>query len=64
MDIDDKPLRFGKYRGASPNEVADLDPDYLVWAYDVMNPKICSKELSLECEERAEGPELDDPYGA
>lgn len=49
--IDEIPLKFGKHKGMTPNEIAKVDPHWIVWAYDTINPKICTKELALSCEE-------------
>lgn len=48
--LDSIPLKFGKYRGKSPAEIAEEDPGYLVWAYEKISPKPCSKALYLVCE--------------
>lgn len=49
-DPDDTPLTFGKYRGETPNEIAEKDGSYIVWLYDKINPKVCTKALALACE--------------
>ncbi len=49
--IDSINLTFGKYRGRSPNEVSDLDPEYVTWMYDNVRPRPCSKALRDACEE-------------
>ena len=47
--LDDTPIGFGKHSDKTPNEVADEDPSYLLWAYN--NGKgICSRKLALACE--------------
>lgn len=46
----DDPLRFGKHKGMTPEEVAEIDPGWVVWAYDTCNPKPCSKALAIDCE--------------
>ena len=49
--IDDTPLRFGKHRGSTPNQVAQTDPSYIVWLYENANsPPIVSRPLYLACE--------------
>ncbi len=50
-DLDNTPLRFGKHKGLTPEQVSEIDPHWIVWAYDTINPKICSKTLALECED-------------
>lgn len=44
------PLGFGKYKGQTPEEIADEDPSYIVWLYDTINPKVCSESIALYCE--------------
>ena len=66
VDIDDIPLKFGKYKGKTPNQVAQRDPSYIVWMFKhvessyIDTPRVCSKELAEGCEmdireEEAEG---------
>lgn len=50
LDLDNEPLRFGKYKGQTPEEIAEHDPGYIVWLYDTIKPRLCSKELALACE--------------
>lgn len=52
--LDHSPMRKGKYgpdRGNSktPNQVAEIDPSYLVYAYDTWTDKPCSNLLYREC---------------
>lgn len=49
-EYDNKPLTFGKYKGKTPKEISDHDPGYIVWLYDTILPKKCSKELRNACE--------------
>lgn len=49
-NIDDVPLSFGKHKGESPNEIAQEDPGYIVWIYDNIDPKPCTKDLRDACE--------------
>ena len=51
MGKDHTPLTFGKYKGKTPEEVADYDPSYVVWMYDNVNPTPCSKALRDDCEQ-------------
>ena len=54
-DLDHTPLTFGKYKGMTPNQVAEIDPSWVVWAYNnVTNRNTCSRLLANECE-RASG---------
>jgi len=66
-DKDNEPLAFGKYKGKTPNEIADVDIGYIVWMYDNVKPRVCSKELRDACQqdeydEEAEH-DLDAHYG-
>ena len=67
-DIDDTPLTFGKYEDKTPNEIAHIDPSYVVWLYDNLEKKFCSAELRDMCEEAKyesyeDGKEEDMYYG-
>lgn len=50
--LDKIPLQFGKWAGKTPNEIADLDPGYVVWLYDECTPQRCSRALYLACDEK------------
>jgi len=52
--IDETPLTFGKYRDETPNDIAEEDPQYLVWLYDTLKTKFCTKKLRNECEDFVE----------
>lgn len=44
--LDQTPLKFGKYKGKTPDKVSDLDPQYLRWAYEnVAQFPVCSAAL-------------------
>ena len=44
--IDEEPIRFGKHKGKTPLEIAEIDPSYLIWAYETFKAnKPCSIEL-------------------
>ena len=53
-DIDSRKLSFGKYKGMSPDEIGDVNPCYVVWMYENIDPPPCSKELYLACESAAQ----------
>ncbi len=53
MNIDEKPLKFGKYRGKTPDEISDLDQGYIIWMYENIVPKPCSKALYEACQQDA-----------
>ena len=52
------PLEFGKYKGKTPDEIADIDAAYIVWLYnnvtvrtDGNKHKLVSKVLYNACVE-------------
>jgi len=50
LATDATPLSFGKYRGRSPDWIAENDPQYLVWAYGkIKNRTVCSFPLAKSC---------------
>ena len=49
--LDKTPLTFGKHKGRTPEEITDLDPGYIVWMYENISPKKCTRGLYLACEE-------------
>lgn len=58
--LNDTPLTFGKYKGKTPMEVAENDPEYLIWAFDnVTSHKTCTKELRDHCEQDQRDEEAD-----
>ena len=48
--LDQTPLTFGKYKSRTPEEIADIDESYIIWLYENVEPKKCSKQLYLACE--------------
>lgn len=48
--LDDTPLKFGKYRGRTPNAVSVDDPSYIVWLRENVRPFVVSKGLADDCE--------------
>lgn len=50
-DEDELPFPFGKYKGMTANQVAEIDPSYVVWAYDHWGCPPVSKELRDACEQ-------------
>jgi len=48
---DFRPLTFGKYKGKTPEEVAQIDPSYVCWMYKEVKPTPCSLALKNECEQ-------------
>lgn len=49
MNLDTTPLTFGRYKGKTPEQIADLDPSYIVWMYENVKPKACSRSLWVAC---------------
>jgi hypothetical protein len=47
--LDATPLTFGKYKGKTPDQVCEGDPSYIVWMYENVDPKPCSKDLYEAC---------------
>lgn len=47
--LDHTPLEFGKYKGRTPDQVADIDPSYVVWMWENVVPKRCSRILADAC---------------
>lgn len=53
--MEDKiPLAFGKHKGLCPEEIADIDPGYIVWLYDTKGPNECSRDLYVACSHAVE----------
>ena len=48
--LDHTPLRFGKYKGQTPDEISEHDPGYIVWMFDtIKDRKNCSQTLANAC---------------
>lgn len=47
--LDHTPTRGGKHPGKTWNEVAELDPSYVTWAYETWSTPPCSELLYREC---------------
>ncbi len=52
--LDDTKLTFGKYKGSTPNEIANDNPSYIVWLFDNLDTKFCTKKLRNACEDVSE----------
>lgn len=50
IDVNAQPLRFGKYKGKTPNEIAKNDPSYIVWMWDKIKDPPVTRDLVLDCE--------------
>ena len=48
-DTDSTPLAFGKHKGLTPKEIADIDPNYIVWAFENLDNKPCTPRLYEMC---------------
>lgn len=46
---DHTPMWAKKHEGKTPSQVAEIDPSYLVWAYETWDRPPCSKLLYEEC---------------
>ena len=49
FDLDEKPVSFGKYKGLTPTEIAEVDSQYIIWAYETFEIKPCSELLYQAC---------------
>lgn len=47
--LDHTVLTFGRHRGKTPSEVAEIAESYIVWLYETIKPERCSKALYLDC---------------
>lgn len=48
VDIDNQPLKFGKYSGNTPDEISEFDPGYIVWLYEQDTSKV-SEAMYKHC---------------
>lgn len=46
---DNLPVPFGRYRGKTSNEIAKINPSYVVWLYEGTDCGIVTKELYEAC---------------
>ena len=50
QDLDNRKMTFGKHYGKTRNEIAELDPQYIVWMYGTIKDKqTCSYPLAKSC---------------
>lgn len=49
LKLDKTPLRFGKYKGKTPDEVSEIDPGWIVWAHKNVKWPVCSQFLADAC---------------
>lgn len=61
-ELDHAPLEFGKYKGKTASDVADIDSAYVVWLYDSILPRCVSHALARACtsDARVFGDKADD----
>ena len=57
--LDHKPLAFGKYKGKTPSHIAEIDESYIVWLYENVKPKQCSRVLYEDCLSDEDDPEIE-----
>lgn len=48
-ELDHTALDFGKYKGKTPSEIAEVDAKYVIWMYQNFGSKPCSKALYDAC---------------
>lgn len=48
-ELDHAPMTFGKYKGQSPSQIAEHDPQYLYWLASETNKKFASELLIRDC---------------
>jgi len=53
-DLDETPLSFGKYKGKTPDEISYTDPEYIVWCWESLDIKICSKAMYVFCKKECD----------
>lgn len=50
IKIDSSLVGFGQYKNKTWNDVAEINPSYIVWCYEnVTNRKLCSMPLANWC---------------
>lgn len=60
--LDRTRLQFGKYKGIAPEDIARSDPGYVLWLYNTVEPKRCSRDLALACEDAVNDADDADRY--
>ena len=56
--LDFTPLTFGMHSGKTPDEISSYAPAYIVWLYENVNPRKCSRALYLACQEADDNDDL------
>lgn len=54
ISLDSVPIAFGKYKGMTPDDISEVDPRYIMWLYENIEPKRVSKDLYMVCESGAD----------
>jgi len=57
--LDDTPLTFGRLAGNTPNQIANVEPSYIVWLYENLDKRVCTTKLYEECKNIVEDYESD-----
>ena len=47
--IDTRPVSYGKHKGLTPEDIAEIDPGYIVWLVDNVSINVCSPLLYRSC---------------
>jgi len=50
---DNLPLSFGKHKGMTPIQIAEIEPSYVVWLYESTDHGIVTKTLYEACQQDA-----------
>ncbi len=50
-ELDHTPLTFGQYKGQTPNEVSEHDPEYIVWLAQNFDKPVVSDLLARACKD-------------
>lgn len=48
-ELDHAPMKFGKYKGQSPSQIAEHDPQWLVWLAGERSEPVASNALIRTC---------------
>jgi hypothetical protein len=60
-ELDHTVLTFGKYKGQTPSQIAEHDPQWLVWLAGQRSEKVASSALLKSCQEDIGGDPDDIP---
>lgn len=52
--LDDTPLTFGKLAGNTPNQIAEVEPSYIVWLHENLDKMVCTNKLYEHCKDIVE----------